>query len=350
VRTLKIRSKNLSDCNIGEIIAEDIVIDGAKLIARNTVLNSYILSKLQSYYIFQILVYEKDETLNINHNEEVYKRIKESYELSIMDIKSIITQMASGETPDYKRIKHAASLIIEMSESGSDILKHLHTLKEKDEYTYTHCINVAVYAMLIGKWLNLSGTKVEELVQAGLLHDVGKIRVPREIIKKPGRLTSEEFFEIKKHTIYGFDIINLSKDISPRIKDAILMHHERLDGTGYPLGLTYSDITLFAKIVSVADVFDAMTSNRVYKNGTTPFRAFEMFMVEGFKLFDTKVLFTLLENLSAYYIGMKVMLDSGEVGEIVYIPPRNVLSPIIKVNDEFIDFSDQDISRIVKLY
>jgi HD-GYP domain-containing protein (c-di-GMP phosphodiesterase class II) len=127
------------------------------------------------------------------------------------------------------------------------------------------------------------------------------------------------------------------------------MHHERMDGSGYPLGILEKDIPICARIISVADVFDAMTSDRIYKKAVTPFKAFEMFVVEGMRLFDTTVLFTLLEKLSCYYIGMKVILDNGEIGEIVYIPPKNVLSPVVKVNNEFVDFSKENIFRIVNI-
>lgn len=125
--------------------------------------------------------------------------------------------------------------------------------------------------------------------------------------------------------------------------------NERMDGSGYPFRMVDKSIPLHARIVSVADVFDAMISDRVYKKGTTPFKAFQMFLTEGVKQFDTTVLFTLLENLSTYYTGIRVVLDNGEIGEVVYIPPRNVLSPIVKLNDKYIDFSEENISRIIDI-
>jgi putative nucleotidyltransferase with HDIG domain len=340
----------VSECKAGEILAEDIIIDGIKLVSKNTLLNSYILNKLLDYCIHEILIYLKDENLEFNYcQEKTYKDFKNNYELSVGGIKSIINKIVVGGILDYESINHATNLIFDFSNYGSNVVKYLNSLKKMDEYTYTHCINVAFYAMLVGKWMNLSNNKIIDLVQAGLLHDIGKLKVENNIIKKPGRLTNSEFFEIKKHTIYGYDLINTDDRININVKNAILMHHERLDGSGYPLGLMSKDIPLYTKIISVADVFDAMTSDRVYKKGATPFKAFQMFTTEGVKIFDTSVVFILLENLSVYYIGMNVVLSSGEVGEIVYIPPKNVLSPIIKVNDTFIDFSKENISGIVTI-
>jgi putative nucleotidyltransferase with HDIG domain len=340
----------VSECKIGEILAEDIIVDGIKFVSKNTLLNSFILNKLLDYCIFEIIIYLKDEDLKLSYSkEETYRNFKNKYELSLLDIKSIINKIVAGGSLDHDTINHITDIIFDFSNYGSDVVKYLNSLKKMDEYTYTHCINVALYAMLIGRWMNLSDEMIKDLVQAGLLHDIGKLMVENKIITKPDRLTNSEFFEIKKHTIYGYDLINADNHININVKNAILMHHERLDGSGYPLGLKSKDIPLYTKIISVADVFDAMTSDRVYKKGTTPFKAFQMFMTEGVKIFDTSVLFILLENLSAYYIGMNAVLNSGEIGEIVYIPPKNILGPIIKVNDTFIDFSKEDISGIVNI-
>lgn len=343
---------NILNCKSGEVLAEDIFVDGRKFVAKNTTLNIYILDKLLSNCILEIMVYAKDEQLNINYiKEEIYEKIKRDYKISIAYVKNITTQLATGCSLDHETVNHLSDLLFDLSNQGSDVIKYLNSLKQTDEYTYTHCINVALYSLFIGRWMNLSCEKIKEIVQAALLHDIGKLKIAENILKKPGKLTSTEFCEIRKHTIYGYDLMNECNNfnISINIKEAILMHHERIDGSGYPFGLLYKDISLCAKIISVADVFDAMTSNRIYKRGATPFKAFKMFINEGVRLFDTKVLMVMMENLSAYYVGMNVILDSGEIGEIVYISPRHVLSPIIKVNDEFIDFSSEDISRIINI-
>jgi putative nucleotidyltransferase with HDIG domain len=336
---------NVFECKTGEILAEDIVLNGTKMLSKNTILNSYILNKLINYCKFDILIYD---VLDNNPDADNYKlmSIEENYKSNLLNMKSIIEGLVSSNKMDHQLLHKISDTMLGFLDQGSHVVKYISLLGKADEYTYTHCINVAFYGMIMARWMKLPIEKIKDIVQAGLLHDIGKVKIPNDILNKPSRLSDNEFYEMKKHTIYGYDIITSDAEIGSNVKDSILMHHERIDGSGYPLGLHNKDIPQYAKIISVADVFDAMTSNRVYKKGTTPFRAFKMFLCEGLKIFDTTVLFTFLENLSAYYIGMQVVLDSGDIGEIVYIPPRNVLSPIIKVNNAFIDFSHEDISRI----
>lgn len=340
----------LFNCKPGMILAEDIICNGLKLASKNTILNSYIIDKLISLgeYSAQIYVSGENNSLGKSNMDKI-KEFEEDYDISIFNIKELIRGLITTNKMNSESISKISKSIIKYLDEPNIIIKCLVALNKADEYTYTHCINVAIYSMLIAKWMNLSSGTVKEIIESGLLHDIGKIKIDNEILNKPGQLTREEFDEIKKHTILGYDIINDYDYFSRSIKDAILMHHERIDGSGYPFGKLGIDITLNAKIVAAADTFDAMISNRVYKKGVTPLKIFQMFLTEGVKLYDTSVIFTLLENISPYYIGMKVKLEDGRMGEIMYIPPNDMLSPIVKINDELIDFSrrtDLDISDI----
>lgn len=218
------------------------------------------------------------------------------------------------------------------------IMKYILDLENTDEYTFVHSVNVAFYSMLIGKWMKMSKYDIKLLIQAGILHDIGKIKIDNKILNKPGKLTYEEFKEMKNHPLYVYDMIKESTDIDDKIKKAVLFHHERMDGSGYPYKLAGSEISLYARIIAIADTYDAMTSNRVYKKKATPFKSFDMFLTEGIALYDVEVLNTFLSNISTYYIGSKVTLNSGQRGKIVYIPPYNISSPIIKVVSSYIDF------------
>ncbi|WP_026888411.1 HD-GYP domain-containing protein [Clostridium beijerinckii] len=338
------------DCKPGMILAEDIIYNGLKLASRNTMLNAYIIDKLISLGEYSAHIYVSEGNNNLGKsNIDKIKEFEADYDVSIYNIKEVINELITTDNMNAESISKISKSIIKYLDEPNITIKCLVALKEADEYTYKHCINVAIYSMLIAKWMNLSSDTVKEIIESGLLHDIGKIKIDNEILNKPSKLTREEFDEIKKHTILGYDIINDYNYFSRNIKDAILMHHERIDGSGYPFGKLGRDITLNAKIVAAADTFDAMTSNRVYKKGLTPFKTFEMFLTEGVKLYDTSVIFALLENISPYYIGMKVRLQDGKIGEIMYIPPNDILNPIIKVNNELIDFSrrtDLDIENI----
>lgn len=337
-------------CKPGMHLAEDIINNGSKLVSKNTILNSYIIDKLIDMGEYNVWVYTSDNGNSLNKYNNVVESFKEDYKTNVLLIKEIIRKLVSTNSVDLNEVSHISSSIIRYLDEPSAVMECLNSIEEVDEYTYTHCINVAVYSMLIAKWMDLPLQSIKEVIQSGLLHDIGKTKIDNEILNKPGKLTKEEFYEIKKHTIFGYQLVNKYNNFNENIKNAILMHHERIDGSGYPYGISEKDITLNAKIVSVADVFDAMTSNRVYKRGTTPFKAFRMFWSEGMEQYDTSIIFILLENLIPYYTGMKATLEDGRTGEIMYIPPRDVLGPIVKVDDELIDLSRETNLSITNVF
>ncbi|WP_297418033.1 HD-GYP domain-containing protein [Clostridium sp.] len=340
----------VTNCKTGMILAEDIIYNGSKLASKNTVLNTYIIDKLISLGEYSICVYIPKNYDKVDESNSILESFKRDYEEDIKQVQKIISELMMTSNINVNDVLKISKSVIRYLEEPGVIIECLNSLKNADEYTYTHCINVAIYSMLIAKWMNLSLESIQEVIQSALLHDIGKTRIPNEILNKPGKLTSEEFNEIKKHTTWGYYLINQYSNLNNNIKNAILMHHEKIDGSGYPLGITDKEIVLGAKIISVADTFDAMTSNRVYKKGTTPFKAFLMFMTEGVKYYDTSAIFALLDNISSYYIGMKVTLEDGRTGEIMYIPPNDVLSPIVQVEDELIDFSRKVDLSITSVY
>ena len=174
------------------------------------------------------------------------------------------------------------------SEIGGNrhIASCLSALRNYDEYTYKHSLNVAYYSAVLAGWVELRKAEIADVIKAGLLHDMGKIRIPKEILNKKGKLLPGEYEVIKMHSLYGYRIADKMKGINGSVKSAIIMHHEREDGTGYPFGHTGKKIVRAAKIVAVADVYDAMTSERVYGKKHTPAEAFDMFKAEGGRLFD----------------------------------------------------------------
>jgi putative nucleotidyltransferase with HDIG domain len=222
-------------------------------------------------------------------------------------------------------------------------------MREADEYTYTHSVNVSLLSMLIGKWLKLDYYSIKSLVSAGLLHDIGKGKISPDILNKPGALTDDEFEEIKKHPAYGYQIAEKIPEVSDDILKAILMHHEREDGSGYPLGLKSEQIHDFAKIVAVADVYDAMTSNRAYRTMICPFDVIESIEKDNFGTLDHRVVSVFLKNIASYYMGDFVKLSNGDIGEIVYINPFNISKPIIRAANSYIDLSNEKKLKILEL-
>lgn len=338
----------VSQCEVGTILAEDVKsYQGITLIAKNSVLNQYVLDRLLDMGISYVWIYSSDvrDTRVTTANKE---QAEASYIEAVLNLKEILGEISSGGKLNYPKIAQLSKHIYGSINDNDNVIKCLINLRDKDEYTYTHCVNVAFYSMLIAKWLALSTVEIEEVIQAGLLHDIGKLSIPDEILNKPGKLFGYELDIMKKHSLIGYSCIKNISEISQPIKEAVLYHHERVDGTGYPHGLSGNEINLYAKIISIADVYDAMTQDRVYKKGVSPFEAIEMFVTLGIGIFDVHVLKVFLKNLAINLTGLYVVLENGECGEIVYIPPYEITKPIIFNGSSYIDLS-RSPQRIVSV-
>ena len=329
----------VSQCDVGTIIAKDVTTyQGITLVAKDSVLNQYILDRLVDMGILYIWTYSSDvleEKVTLENKEQV----ETSHAEAILVVKQVLLELSSGGKLNFDKITQLSELVYGSVNDSSNVIICLNNIRAKDEYTYTHCVNVAFYSMLIAKWLTLSKEEIEEIIQAGLLHDIGKVLIPDEILNKRGKLSDVELDIMQRHSLIGYFCIKNIEEISQPIKEAVLSHHERVDCSGYPYGLRGDEIGLYAKIIAIADVYDAMTQDRVYKKGVNPFEAFEMFQTLGMGTFDIHVLNVFLKNMAVNFTGLNVILENGERGEIVYVPPYEITKPIILNGSSFIDLS-----------
>jgi HD-GYP domain-containing protein (c-di-GMP phosphodiesterase class II) len=229
--------------------------------------------------------------------------------------------------------------VIQEISRNPDIFALFSSVQGRDDYTYQHNVGVGVLSTLIGRWLNMSEAELSVLSLAATLHDIGKLKIPVEILNKPGKLTDEEFNLVKKHTIYGYEMLKETTGANSRITLAALQHHERNDGKGYPLGLKDEQIDSYSKIIAVADIFHAMSSKRPYHEAM-PFHVIVDQMRRGsFGALDPHIVSVFLENIVKRTVGREVVLTDGRVGEIVYLNPHDIETPLIRINDEYIDLS-----------
>ncbi len=342
---MQIQKVKLTECKTGDILAEAPTnIHGAIIVLEDTVLNEYIINKLIQTGIKSVKIYVCSKKGKSGKSNDVYLNIKKNYRAGILSVKSIITDIARGEPLDKNEIDKIIDIVCSGMTNVDYVLKIIDRERNYDEETYIHSLNVAFYAMLLGNWLNYDNKNIRKFVKAGLLHDIGKIKIPIEILNKESSLTESEFELIKKHTFYGYQMAKSSGCISEGVCDAILLHHEREDKSGYPLGIGGDRINTTSKITAIADVYDAMTSDRVYRKKWTPFEVFEMFETIGVSKFDYGLTKVFSSKLSTYFIGTKVLLNTKEIGEIVYIPPYGITDPIIKIGDDYIDLvQEKDI-------
>ncbi|MDG0794880.1 HD-GYP domain-containing protein [Cohnella ginsengisoli] len=179
--------------------------------------------------------------------------------------------------------------------------------------------------------------EVALLSLAASLHDVGKVRIPDEILLKPGRLTADEYAQMKLHTVYGYEILKANSKINPRVAQVALQHHERNDGRGYPYGIRNSEMDAMSRVVAVADIFHAMSSRRPYHEPMPFYRVVSEMRNGSFGELDPHIVGVFLEQIIRHLLGRQVKLSDGRWGEVVYLDPQEDMHPLVKVGDGFID-------------
>jgi putative nucleotidyltransferase with HDIG domain len=343
----------------GMIVATDIYTkDNHLVIAKDTTLTDKIITRLEFYGISDLSVFDIATSSPFFEKNTYYEKIKKSesfrrfhlaYENAVVAFKNTLDHIVTGQKEiNTDDLLSDVSKILCEYDSNIELFNMLHCMRQYDDITYVHCLNVALICNIIGKWLHFTPEELEVITLCGLLHDLGKLMIPSQIITKPSKLTNEEFSTIMTHTTRGYNLLK-SKNIDPRIKHAALMHHERCDGSGYPYGFYSDQIDSFAKLVSIADVYDAMTCARVYRGPLCPFEVISIFESEGYAKYDTKYIITFLEGIVQTYINNSVKLNNDTIGEIVFINKSELSRPIIKAGNQFIDLTKQRHLHIVSL-
>lgn len=337
---------SVDKCQSGMKMGQTVFNDyGAVIVSEGSILDDHMIRKLQVFRIPRVLIYKISDEKIIENNS----RFVENYDVHVDIVKDVIKDISNGKTLDKQEIDNVIQTVVEEKKENRDIVYCINQVRDKHEYTYVHSMNVSLLCMLIGKWLNFNEEKIKELSYAGLLHDIGKAKINVSILNKPGALTPEEFEEIKKHVLYGYRLIETIPGISKEISLGVLMHHEREDGSGYILGAKGEQISEYAKIIAVADVYDAMTSNRAYRERQCPFEVFEHIQEGTFGKFDPKITLTFLNNLAAYYVGDRCKLNNGQVAEIIRINSNFISRPLIKIEDDYIDLTKNKELKLIEL-
>ncbi len=337
----------------GMVVAKDVFDQNNKLImSKGTTLNDVLIVKLDLYGILSIYIEESASKevpfARPNYKESYNERIRNSaefqefqktYNIEVESIKdtlnNVITKNAALDVEAL--LNHSLKIASDVNGRVS-LLDMLHNMRDYDDSTFSHCLNVSLICYIFAGWLKLSRQEVELATACGLLHDVGKLLVSKDIIQKPGKLTEPEFAEMKKHPAAGYKLL-VSQHVDENIYTSALMHHERCDGSGYPFGVNESQINKYAKIVAIADVYDAMTSARVYRDAMCPFKVIEVFEEEGFQKYDVNYILTFLENVVNSYIQNRCLLSDGREGDIIFINKSKLSRPIVQCVNEYVDLS-----------
>ncbi|MFB6466512.1 HD-GYP domain-containing protein [Cytobacillus sp. Hz8] len=337
----------------GCILAEDIFsLTNRPIIAKKTVINQELIGILSAFLIpnvavektlidgqpfipSEIIEEEIEEMGNEQpHNEQTFTDL---FLNAVKEFKREFLSWQSGLPVDIIKIRKIMMPLAENLDHYYSELFTLHHLSTMEEYPFQHSISVGLFSAYIGRKLNYKNADIIQLSIAGCLADCGMAKVPEKILFKKSSLTIDEFEEIKQHPYYSFKMVQNSSLLAGGTKLAILQHHERLDGSGYPRGET-NRIHSFAKIIAIADTFHALTSERLYRRKQSPFKVLEMMKQDDFGKFDLTSLKALQSGLLNYSIGSTVKLSNGQVGEIIFVNEQNPTRPMIKLiaSDEII--------------
>lgn len=320
---------------------------GRVLIHRGTLLDEYMINSMLKMNIAGVYIGEGEEDpepeQEAKENEpKISPKAMETIEKNMTADRSKVQLTESVK----KRVEEGIQYLYSNTESekftsaansiADDLMKaimendaiavDIDTLKISDEYTFKHSVDVATMGMIIAKKHGLSDKEIYEVGIAGLLHDVGKSKIPNEILNKPGKLTDEEFAIMKQHSLYGYGILREKNDISDSIRMGVLQHHEKINGKGYPLGASADQIDLYARILSVADIYDALVTERPYKKGFSKRDAVEIIMSMTDEL-DIDAMKSFLGSVILYPVNSIVQLSNNEKAKVVANNPECILRP-----------------------
>ncbi|MCR5674710.1 MAG: HD-GYP domain-containing protein [Lachnospiraceae bacterium] len=324
----------------GMIAGEDITdYNGKVLVPTGTEFTESHIAKLARHQIMAVTIKEKIDFAT-THFEKVrfsdgFKKFNEDYCCYFNVYKEPIVGFLQYQMPfNIDRLMTVYENITAAAETPELLLDYLYNMTpSEDNMTHAHCLNSALIAGVFGKWLGLSATDQEILIQTGFVYDIGKLRIPDSILWKTGKLDDAEREFLKKHAKMGYDMVK-KLPLNVHIPFATLQHHERIDGSGYPDGLKGDAIDPFAKIIAIVDTYEAMTSPRVYRQSLIPFQVIAHYEESrGFERYDRQALTTILTNIARSQIGLPVRLSDGRTAEVESINEDHLSQPVVKLDN-----------------
>lgn len=314
------RYVSLTDAQPGMQLAKDLYdVNGRTLVGSHIMLTANYIDKLIEYGFAGVYIVD-----DLTEDIEVEDAISPQLRTEGME------KIRSGDIDGCKEV--AEKLVEEILSRGKISLDML-DLRSYDDYTYAHSVNVAVISGVLGMGFGLGEKEMAQLVMAAMLHDLGKLSIPPEILNKPGRLTQKEYHRMQEHPVISYELIKDRFDISAQVKVAVLFHHENVDGSGYPNGIMGEEQTLFTKIIHVADVYDALVSKRPYKEPYAPCEAAEYLMGGCGILFEREVVTMLLQAVPLYPKGTELCLSDGRCGIVKENADVHNLRPVLRMMD-----------------
>ncbi|MEH7381987.1 HD-GYP domain-containing protein [Bacillus sp. JJ1533] len=341
----------ISQLQEGCILSNDIFsLTNKPIIPKKTVLTNEHIQVLQMFLVKDVQVesflingepFTPTELIEEVEVVEKVNTIVEDYLISVKEYKRLFQSWRAGALVEISKVRQILLPLFKRILEQPKELFSLHRYTNREDYIYHHSIMLGLLSGYLGKKLKYSEADCNHLAMAGLLSDCGMSKIDPKILLKNSSLTLAEYNEVKKHPLYSYRMIEKIALIKDSVKLAVFQHHERMDGTGYLLGVTGERLHPFSKIVAVADVYSAMTLEKPYSNRQSPFKALEEIRRESFGKFDMEAVEALTNGVGNISIGTKIKLSNGQSGEIVFIDKSHPTRPLLKVSEnEFLDLKN----------
>lgn len=323
------RLLSIDNAKSGMTVARNIYTsDGGILLGKGKILNEEYIIRLRQWGISSL--YIEDDIIGEIEIDEI---VKEQTKIETIKVtKDAMNDIRNGKMMNSDKVRQAVNNIMEELIQNRNVIVNLVDIRAMNDYTFGHSVEVCILALLTGIDMGFDFPKLKQLGQGALLHDVGKVLLPRDLLYKSEPLVPEEKKELEKHARLGYEILQKYNDISSVAAHVAWQHHERFDGSGYPRGIKGGAIHEFARIVALADVFDAMTTDRVYRRRKImPHLVLEYLRDSSGTNFDPEIAKVFLQNVAPFPIGSVVSLSSGEKGAVIKVPKDFPSRPVIKV-------------------
>ncbi|MHA6483220.1 HD-GYP domain-containing protein [Paenibacillus sp. strain BS8-2] len=292
---------------------------------------------------------ESNRTLESTVNPKWLPKVQPIYENAVKRFEKLFENAFEQGIVHDSEVTEIMQPLLNNLQLERDVVSMLLLLNTEDDYTYQHSVQVGMLSYYLATWLGSSSEEAAHIGKAGFLHDIGKSKISGDILNKPGKLTAEEFDEVKRHTLYGHDIISDSFDNNDLALGA-LQHHERVDGSGYPHGLKGDEIHPISKIIAVVDIYSAMISARIYQKERDLLYVLKELHRLSFNELDPVTTHTFIKHMIPNFIGKKVRLNNKEFGVIVMTHPTEFFRPLVQTNEQFVDLTIERQYEIEHIY
>ena len=325
----------------GMIISKDILKNGSLLMKEGTILTDELILRLnKAYFLEKVEVNISEEVIQQNSKEAELKNVEESFRQVSSELEEMFTKINTLRKTDTDDLRIFAEKIQNQFKSTAEsVVSNIIFKGSGNDNIYRHCVNVAVLSALIGRWIGIETSKINLLIYSALLHDFGITKLDHKYQRKPDIVMEENYKEVREHAKLSYRYVDSIPYLDKSVTYGVLMHHEREDGSGYPLGIKGEKIHYFAKIIAIADELDVLNS---YKEGDInrgPFEVLETLKQKSLSKLDYEYTKILLEHISNYYMGENVLLSTGEIGKIIQVDSNNLSKPLLLKDGEFLDLS-----------